>query len=582
MTRKSLHPLQRADTRVHTRTAVAALTEVVRKATEETNKALTAEVREVKKATEEVKMALSSTGQLSLSTRTLAELYRDAMSTQRLQLGQLPTWFAPDPEASMRAWTRLPPNTSEEKVQKEFELGVLPLAAASRNPTLVLLGSSTSPTIGTRKPDVVGCVAAPFAPDLADARPLSRFVTHIACVGSLKARRAAGNEGKFSDDEKGGALSFADALVRKQPWRAHDGSFARVVVFLSDGAHIVFFECTFRVEVRSSELHVEMAAVRECAPLPLDGEGDMYLAGLTLAPLATLGHALPQCEVDGEAVDLSAYLGVGATSAGFAGTWRGDAVVFKHYHAAMQCDVAQCELKALLAAAGVPGVCALRGQAANGLLLAPLGVVTYSLHVRASSAPRAPAPAGLWSLARSTADPGVPEMPMPRAATDPMLPSATEFCDLVDALAGLHAVGWVHRDPRPTNFFRDAAGSFFLADLGSAAPIGDETVWIDDERPWAPQYGPLAVLRAVAAGVAQPLPAPAHDFEQVARLAYASSSRAAETMPAQGSELCKWWEQQDKTPFLSALLPAAAAAATGDAAAREAFKEALRTWVALP
>jgi serine/threonine protein kinase len=173
-------------------------------------------------------------------------------------------------------------------------------------------------------------------------------------------------------------------------------------------------------------------------------------------------------------------------------------------------------------------------------------------------------------------------MPMPRAAADPMLPGATEFCDLVDALAGLHAVGWVHRDPRPTNFFRDAAGSFFLADLGSAAPIGDETVWIDDERPWAPQYGPLAVLRAVAAGVAQPLPAPAHDFEQVARLAYASSSRAAETMPAQGSELCKWWEQQDKTPFLSALLPAAAAAATGDAAAREAFKEALRTWVALP
>ena len=91
MTRKSLHPLQRADTRVHTRTAVAALTEVVRKATEETNKALTAEVREVKKATEEVKLALNSTGQLSLSTRTLAELYRDALSTQQLQLGQLPT-----------------------------------------------------------------------------------------------------------------------------------------------------------------------------------------------------------------------------------------------------------------------------------------------------------------------------------------------------------------------------------------------------------------------------------------------------------------------------------------------------------
>ena len=76
---------------MHTRTVVAALTEVVREATEKANMALTAEVREVKKATEEVKMALSSTGQLSLSTRTLAELYRDALSTQQLQLGQLPT-----------------------------------------------------------------------------------------------------------------------------------------------------------------------------------------------------------------------------------------------------------------------------------------------------------------------------------------------------------------------------------------------------------------------------------------------------------------------------------------------------------
>ena len=108
MTRTFLQPLQRADTRVHTRTAVAALMDEVRevkKATNETNKALTAEVREakkatedvkkateeVKKATEEVKLALNATGQLSLSTRTLAELYRDALSTQQLQLGQLPT-----------------------------------------------------------------------------------------------------------------------------------------------------------------------------------------------------------------------------------------------------------------------------------------------------------------------------------------------------------------------------------------------------------------------------------------------------------------------------------------------------------
>jgi hypothetical protein len=53
--------------------------------------------------------------------------------------------------------------------------------------------------------------------------------------------------------------------------------------------HIVFFECAFRVEVRARALHVDVAAVRECAPLPLDGLGGAYLAGLTKAPLGALG-----------------------------------------------------------------------------------------------------------------------------------------------------------------------------------------------------------------------------------------------------------------------------------------------------
>ena len=220
MLRVPLHPLMRAYSRVHTRTAFTVLAE---------------EAWKVKMAAEEVKMALNSTGKLLLSTHTLAELYRGVMSMQRLQLVQLPTRFAPDPAASARAWTRLPPGTAEEKVKEEFELCVLPLAAASRKPTLVLLGS-TSPTIGTRKPHVVGYVAAPLAPELVDAQPLSRFIVHIACAGSLKPRREAGNEGKFSDDEKGGALSLADALVRKQPWRA----FHRLMVHTSCSSNAHF------------------------------------------------------------------------------------------------------------------------------------------------------------------------------------------------------------------------------------------------------------------------------------------------------------------------------------------------------
>ena len=69
-------------------------------------------------------------------------------------------------------------------------------------------------------------------------KPLPQFVTHNASLGSLKSRHAAGNEGGFSDEEQA-VPSFPDAVVQKQLWRTHSGSLARVVVFLSDGAHIV-------------------------------------------------------------------------------------------------------------------------------------------------------------------------------------------------------------------------------------------------------------------------------------------------------------------------------------------------------
>ena len=522
-----------------------------------------------------VKQVLTATGQLPFSTRSCAEYYQSVSSEQQLQFVPLPTWFGPDVTVPALQWTLQSPGTSEELVQKQFERTIVPLAAASRAPTVFLEGRSTVTSFNTRKPDVVGYVAAErMAPAALAAQPLSRSPTHIACLGDLKFRRAAGNEGRFTDSEKGHALDFAAALLREQPWRALGGSLARVVVFLSDGAYIIFFQCTLRLEVRGQALLVDRQEVQESAPLVLDGEGGAYLAGLTRAPLDALGHALPQCEIGGAPVELRAYLGMGATSAGFAATWSGDAsLVFKRYHATADGSTRSLELAALHATSGVAGVCALRGVADGGLLLAPLGAVAYSVRSEPSAGARAPAPAGLWSPARAPAAPPA----FPADAADAISPGAAEFCDLVDALAALHAAGWVHRDPRPANFFRDAAGRFFLADLGSAAPLSAAAATVGvgvDARPWAPQYGPLSAMRAAVARDAPPAPVPAHDFEQVARLVYVVFTRCALTMPSDLSELCAWWEQHDTSLVLSALLPAAAAAAKGDRE-RQVFKDCI-------
>ena len=527
-----------------------------------------------------LRQELMSAGLLPMSAGGYAQQYRDALSARRLQQVQLPTWFAPDLSAPALARSPLQPGASEAEVQHFFEDLVKPLVAASRAPTLVLEGRSGAPSFHTRKLDVVAYVSAGY--DLAPASaassaalPVSRSVMHIGAIGELKLPRPSSKSGVYTDDEKGRVLNFVEALVRAQPWRTHGGSLARVVAFLSDGETIVFFEFTIRAELRGLTLHAQVHAASESAPLLLHGAGGAFLAGLTVAPLAPLGYELPRCVVAGSAVALHAYLGMGATSMGFAGTWQGDAIVLKSYHASAVPELPALELEALHAATGVAGVCQLRATSTDGLLLVPCGAVAYSLRAPLAAAPRTHVPpAGLWSpaalpVAKPVASP-------PSAAADPVLPGAAEFCDLVDALAALHAAGWVHRDPRPANFFRDASGRFFLADLGSAARIGDVAA-VNDARPWARAYGPLAALRSADAGALLPAPQPAHDFEQVARLVYATIARAADTLPTDASarELRDCWERRDASATLSALLLAAAAAAAGDAP-RRAFQALIR------
>ena len=270
---------------------------------------------------------------------------------------------------------------------------------------------------------------------------------------------------------------------------------------------------------------------------------------------------------------LQSFLGLGDTAAGFLGEWDGAPVLYKRYHATTERIVRDMELLALHATHGCPGVSRLVAAIPEGLLLVPLGAQAYSLtaspHARPARAPGRSA--GLWTQDVA------PESPPRARIAGVWRPGALEFCDLVDALAEIHSRGWVHRDARPSNRFRTESSYFFLADLGSASPVGRPVT--ADPRPWAPQYGPLASLRALAAGLDE-VPEPAHDFEQVARLVYCTLTSDAERNPMPSAsvlpELCAWWEKRHKVPLLRSLLDAAAVAATGQLA-RDGFEACIRS-----
>ena len=490
-----------------------------------------------------------------------------------------PTWFqavSVSAEVADVIAKPPPPGAPEEDVQKFIEdLAEAFSAASSSSSTVRLLGRSTVVSFGTRKPDVVGyaTVAATHTTARASrtgkAAAASVAVFHIACLGDVKSRRMANSQGQFSDAEKGHVLSFLEDLLREQPWRAGSGGAgpgARVVAFLCDGVHIIFFQCTFLLERRGSALHVELTKVDESQPLPLAGAGGEYLAGLVSTPLSNLGYGVPSVAMQGERVALTACTGTGATSVGYAATWRGRTLFVKCYDPAARLRVREPEATALRALRGVAGVVQLFSSDGDGvLLLEPLGASAYSLAVALrtpllSASAEAPRSSGLWRpVEQGAAAVAAPVLPPPLL----LAPGAAEFCDLLDALAGMHTAGWVHRDPRPANFFRDATGSFFLGDLGSAVRVGESA---HPDVPFGFTHGPLDALDALAACAALPPAVPAHDLEQVARLVYAAQARlVAEALPAppEPATLAAFWRRADALEPLATLLRLAREAALG-------------------
>lgn len=157
-------------------------------------------------------------------------------SAQKLPRGPIPAAVLKEFRVCFAPCFALRPGSKEQAaVQPAFSRSVAAFSATRIGLVSGISDSFASPSIGTRRPDVVHYITGD---------PLTvQSVFRITFFGDLKSRRGKSSS-DFTDDEKSHVLDMALELCRQQPFRKF------VYFHLCDGALIAFF----RLEVGRTAL----------------------------------------------------------------------------------------------------------------------------------------------------------------------------------------------------------------------------------------------------------------------------------------------------------------------------------------
>ena len=136
---------------------------------------------------------------------------------------------------------------------------------------------------------------------LSIGRNLPMSICNITGVSDNKGRLDE-ESADFSDENKGALLDFGLSLMSVHSWRTF------IYLYLVDGHFIQFFKLTRA----ATSFQVTEYDIQE-----LNGDGGKTLLRFLSAPLASIGHTLPQFVLDGKPVVLLDVIGHGSTSTVF-------------------------------------------------------------------------------------------------------------------------------------------------------------------------------------------------------------------------------------------------------------------------
>lgn len=328
----------------------------------------------------------------------------------------------------------------------------------------------------------------------------------VVCLNDLKSR-----DGMFNADDKGKVIDLSKSFFDVQRSFRSGG----MTSYLCDGDKIMFFL-------------YDGTSVLESAPMPLQGEGGLWLLSLLTTSIDALGYRLPHISVNSQTLRIEGFLGHGNFNNAFKGT-------------GMRGVVGPIVIRQIKGAEGGKRISESEIYAHKHIMSA-FESQGISRHV-------------IQLLFVSDCGTALIEQPVCKAIATPIsrfFLSKSQLLQVVQIGSALKDADSVHLDLRPSNFLVEGE-TVVLSDLGSMVILEGKGSRSEAQLSGTTKYGSPGMLHHLCHSTPHD-PCFADDYHSVLRILYVSVIRGAyerlhDINSVDSLQITRFWEGAFSAPF---------------------------------